>query len=107
MDSENTFKKQFAKRLKELRQLTNLSQEELAEKVGVAEKTVSYWENCHNSVALSKIPILAEALNVPEYALFIFDNSIKVSELGPLSAKDKKILEKIIKLYLSRSVDKN
>jgi len=66
------FYKQFGKRLKQLRTQANISQEELAEKVGVATSTVSYWENAHNPVTLSKIPMIANALNVPIYKLFVF-----------------------------------
>ena len=66
------FYKNFGKRLKQLRLQANISQEELAESVGVAIKTVSYWENAHNPVTLSKIPLIAEALNVPIYKLFVF-----------------------------------
>ena len=73
MKSKN-FYKEFGKRLKQLRIQANLSQEELAECVGVATKTVSYWENAHNPVSFSKIPIIANALNVPIYKLFLFLN---------------------------------
>lgn len=66
------FYKEFGKRLKQLRLQANISQEELAEQVGVATKTVSYWENAHNPVTFSKIPMIANALNVPIYKLFIF-----------------------------------
>lgn len=66
------FYRQFGRRLKELRIQANLSQEELAERVGVSTKTVSYWENAHNPVTLSKIPIIASALNVSVYKLFVF-----------------------------------
>lgn len=66
------FYRNFGKRLKELRIKANLSQEQLAEKVGVATKTVSYWENAHNPVTLSKIPLIADALNIPVYKLFVF-----------------------------------
>ncbi len=67
-----SFYREFGKRLKQLRLQANMSQEELAERVGVATKTVSYWENAHNPVTLSKIPLIAEALNVPVYKLFVF-----------------------------------
>ena len=97
-----TFRKRFGKRLKELRVLSGLSQSELSEKVGVSEKVISYWENGHNAVTFGKLPIIAEALNIPVYSLFIFDEDINVTELGALNNKDKCILEKIIKLYLSR-----
>ncbi len=68
------FYRQFGRRLKELRIQANLSQEELAERVGVSTKTVSYWENAHNPVTLSKIPIIASVLNIPVYKLFVFFN---------------------------------
>lgn len=66
------FYKEFAKRLKQLRLQANISQEELAEKVGVATKTVSYWENAHNPITFSKIPMIANAIGVPIYKLFVF-----------------------------------
>lgn len=66
------FYKEFGKRLKQLRLQANISQEELAEKVNVSTKTVSYWENAHNPVTLSKIPGIAKALNIPVYKLFVF-----------------------------------
>ena len=97
-----TFKKQFGQRLKELKTLRNMTDLQLAEKVGVEEKTVSYWLNGHNSVTFGKLPLIAEALNVPVYALFIFDKDIEITGFGALSDKDKNILEKIIKLYLSK-----
>lgn len=66
------FYRQFGKRLKQLRLQANISQEELAEKVNVSTKTVSYWENAHNPVTLSKVPSIAKALNIPVYKLFVF-----------------------------------
>lgn len=66
------FYKRIGQRLKELRLQANITQEELAEGVGVATKTVSYWENGHNPVTLSKIPLIATTLNVPIYKLFVF-----------------------------------
>lgn len=72
------FYKEFGKRLKQLRLQANISQEELAEKVGVAAKTVSYWENAHNPITFSKIPMVANALGVPIYKLFIFINADEI-----------------------------
>ncbi len=66
------FYKEFGKRLKELRLQANMTQDELAEQVNVATKTVSYWENGHNPITLNKIPLIANALNIPIYKLFIF-----------------------------------
>lgn len=66
------FYKEFGKRLKTLRLEAKISQEDLAEIVGVATKTVSYWENAHNPITLNKIPLIANALNIPIYKLFVF-----------------------------------
>ena len=69
------FYRNIGKRLKELRLQANMSQEQLAEYVGVATKTISYWENAHNPVTLNKIPLIAQALNIPAYKLFVFFDS--------------------------------
>lgn len=66
------FYKTFGKRLKELRLQANMTQDELAEQVNVATKTVSYWENGHNPITFNKIPLIANALNIPIYKLFVF-----------------------------------
>lgn len=66
------FYKNIGKRIKDLRVKANLTQEDLADKVLVSTKTVSYWENGHNPITLSKIPLIAEALNVAPYKLFVF-----------------------------------
>lgn len=66
------FYKEFGKRLKELRLQANMTQDELAEQVNVTTKTVSYWENGHNPITLNKIPLIANALNIPIYKLFVF-----------------------------------
>ena len=62
----------LANKLREIRIMAGLSQEQLAEKLGVATKTVSYWENGHNAVTFNKIPLIANALGVPVYKLFVF-----------------------------------
>ena len=96
------FNREFGKRLKQLRVQANMSQEELAELVGVATKTVSYWENAHNPVTLSKIPLLADALNVPVYKLFVFlDVEEKAADkdyIALLQSKTGKELETLFEL---------
>lgn len=101
-----SFYREFGKRLKQLRQQANMSQEELAEPVGVATKTVSYWENAHNPVTLSKIPLIAEALNIPVYKLFVFldvDEQVAdkdyITLLQTKTGKELEILFEIIKEF--------
>lgn len=91
------FYKKFGKRLKELRLQANVTQEDLAEKVGVATKTVSYWENGHNPITLNKIPLIATALNIPIYKLFVF---LDIEE----SAADKDYI-KLLQLRTSEELE--
>ena len=104
-NENKNFRKQFARNIKELRNLAGLSQEELAERIGIAPKTLSYWENAHNAVTFAKIPLLASALGVPVYRLFIFENADNSSEINNLidtmNNKEKEIALKMIKLILS------
>ena len=103
----NDFKKQFAKNLRELRELAGFTQEQLAERVGVATKTLSYWENGHNSITFAKIPVIASALEVPVYRLFTFDkyeNIGNISDIiGIMNKRDREIILKIIKLMSART----
>lgn len=96
------FYKNIGKRLKELRLRANMSQEQLAEHVGVATKTISYWENAHNPVTLNKIPLIAEALNVPAYKLFVFFDSEEQSAdndyIKLLQSKTEEELAVLLKL---------
>ncbi len=94
------FYKEFGQRLKQLRLQANMSQEELAEIVGVAAKTVSYWENAHNPVTLSKIPIIANALNVPIYKLFVFvDIDEKMADKDYIKLLQSKTGEELNNLF--------
>ena len=54
----------MGKFISELRKEKNLTQEQLAEKMGVTDKSISRWENGKTMPDLSMITILAEELNV-------------------------------------------
>ncbi len=107
MLSMTEFQKQFANKLKEIRIASGLSQEKLAEKLGVATKTVSYWENGHNAVTFNKIPLIAKALNVPVYKLFVFGDILsgdddEISELiNSLTERERLCISKVIKAILA------
>ena len=94
------FYRNIGKRLKELRLQANMSQEQLAEYVGVATKTISYWENAHNPITLSKIPLIAEALNIPAYKLFVFfDTEEKVADKDYITLLQSKTGEELDVLF--------
>ena len=94
------FYKEFGKRLKQLRLQANMSQEELAKQVGVATKTVSYWENAHNPVSFSKIPLIADVLNIPIYKLFVFvDVDDKLADKDYITLLQSKTGEELNTLF--------
>ena len=94
------FYKRIGQRLKELRLQANISQEDLAESVGVATKTVSYWENGHNPITLNKIPLIATALNIPVYKLFVFlDVEEKVADKDYIALLQTKTGEELNILF--------
>lgn len=101
------FQKQFANKLKEIRIASGLSQEKLAEKLGVATKTVSYWENGHNAVTFNKIPLIAKALGVPVYKLFVFsdivngDNKEILELINSLTERERRCVSNVIKAIIS------
>ena len=91
---ERNFKKSFGARVRYLRKLAGLSQERLAELTGLSTKTISYIENSKNTLSFNKLPLLAKALNVPVYKLFIntdFDSNKETLESLLNSATDKEI----------------
>lgn len=59
-----TYSGRFAARLRELRTKANLSQTELAERIGSKQRNVSNWEMGETSPPFDILPTLAEALAV-------------------------------------------
>lgn len=68
----------FGKKMQELRKKNNLSQEDLAEKVGVARQTISKWELGETSPDLKQANILSEVFNVSIDSL-LNNKEVKVS----------------------------
>ncbi len=59
-----TYSGRFAARLRELRTKANLTQGELAERIGVRQHTVSQWETASRSPSIEQLLGIAEALQV-------------------------------------------
>ncbi len=59
-----TYSGRFAARLRELRTKANLSQTELAERIGSKQRNVSNWEMGETSPPFDALPALADALAV-------------------------------------------
>jgi putative transcriptional regulator len=64
----------FRTRMKELRARYNLTQEELAKKVGVRRETILFVENGKYAPSLKLAHDLAKALQTTINDLFIFDD---------------------------------
>lgn len=63
----------LGKRIKELRQAKHLSQQELAEKIGIDQRNLSNIE-CGNTFPSKSLTRLAAALNIDLQELFDFDH---------------------------------
>lgn len=62
----NALRIEFGKNVRKYRKLRGLSQEQLAEKVDVAMKTVSQWENGKTFIEHKNLQKLCEVLGVNE-----------------------------------------
>ena len=104
--AEKNFKKLFGERVRYLRRLSGLSQEQLAEKTGLAAKTISYIENGKNALHFSRLPFIAEGLSVPVYKLFVFNNCENNKELinallESASEKEINVIAEVVRTILA------
>ena len=65
------FGKLLGSRIRYFRKLNNLTQEQLAEKLGIEPQTLSHIEIGKNLPAISKLPKYAEILNIEVYQLML------------------------------------
>lgn len=89
---------EIGKKIMELRKKNNLSQEELAEKVGVARQTISKWELGETSPDIKQSKILSKIFNVSLDELV--DNDIKNILIEKASNTEKlaELTLKVIKI---------
>lgn len=87
----------LGKKIAELRKKNNLSQEELAEKVGVARQTISKWEIGDTTPDINQVKIISKIFNISIDELVDNDiNSViveKVSNTEKLAGITIKILK--------------
>lgn len=77
----NTFKIDFGKRIKELRTLQNITQEELSFRSGVSRSHIGMIEKGLRDISLTCIFKLSRALNTPINAIFNFDDIEKYQNI--------------------------
>ena len=55
----------MGQKLKMLREINNLSQEQLGQKLHVTDKTISAWETCEREINLTNAKTICELFNIP------------------------------------------
>ena len=69
--------KQIGKKITDLRKANNMTQMELADKLGISFQAVSNWERGNTMPDISKLPELAEIFQISEFLkllkFFLFD----------------------------------
>lgn len=83
------FEKQFGANLKKLREAKKLTQEVLAERIGIGPTTLSKMENGKCFVTSDTIVNIIKALNIKPYELFLFDME------NPVEQVYKRLLENL------------
>ena len=91
----DTIKKKIGNNLKKLRTKKGLKQSELAELVGVEDKTISRIEVGGNYPSMDLLVRLAEALNCELVDFVNFSDKI-IDSINELSKDDLKVLEKFV-----------
>lgn len=100
--------KKFGKRLKEIRKRRNISQEELAELVGMEPNNISKLELGEHLPKKENLEKLCEVLEIEPKELFDFGHLKTKSELvkditetiGKFTLKDLQYLKKMIDAYI-------
>ena len=80
--------KEFGNRIRQLRILENLSQEELSYKTGFHRTYIGMIERGERNISLTNIAIFAKAFNFTIDELLKFDNSKELLEQYKLKTKD-------------------
>lgn len=82
----------FSEQLKKLMSEQDITQQQLAKKLGVVQQMISFWTTGNHSPNLKSIEKIAKALNVPE-SYFIEKSKSEKNTVNGLDEKDIKILQ--------------
>lgn len=95
------YKKLLGKRIKELRKHTGLTQEKLAESIGIETSSLSGIESGRHFPSMVTLVKIAEILKVEPKALFDFNSLVSISDMKTkiLRNLDKVTDEEIAFIY--------
>ncbi len=91
-------KKQFGKKVKEKRLGLELTQEALAEKIGISAKSLSQIELGNNFVSADNLEAICKALQVNPKVLFDFEETENYDEFFNKVKHNQNLLNKIAKI---------
>jgi transcriptional regulator with XRE-family HTH domain len=94
-------KQAFGKKIKEKRLQQNLTQEQLAERVGISPKSLSQIELGNNFISAENLEQICNALNIQPKSLFDFekDNTEEIMECVCRKLKhNPALLDKVYKI---------
>jgi len=101
----NDIKKLLGQRIKEIRKARNLTQEKLAEIVGIGTPNISYIENGRFAPSIETLQKIATALKVQPYELYKFNNTKTkqeiILEIVSAMENNEKLLHLIYNFFLS------
>ena len=92
-------KENLGRNIKYYRNKRNLTQEQLAEIVGISDKNISKIENGNNYPSAETLSAIAAALNVEFYELFLFDNEIRYDDMKNEIINSLSSKKNVITLY--------
>ena len=89
-----------------LRKMRGMSQEQLAEKIGVSANTISYIERGKNSLHFCRLPLLADALGIDVYKLFVFvdlenDPDVLLKLIKTATLKEQAVIAEVTRTILA------
>ena len=100
-------KRLLGARIREIRKLNKLTQEQLAEKIGIEIPGLSNIENGKNYPNSETIEKIAKGLGVEVFELFVvehlaeIDNEKLLKELNSILKNDSKLLKTVYKIALN------
>jgi len=90
----NQINKNFGKKVRALRKSLGLTQEQLAEKIGISVISVANIESGRSGISFSKLEVLAKALDVKTFRLFTDIEVAKSDTKGEIIALMETMSEK-------------
>lgn len=98
-------KKLLGLRIKECRKACNMTQEKLAELVGIGTPNISYIENGKFAPSMDTLEKMTEIFNIKPYELYMFEHLDDIDnikkELFSALEKDEDLLRLMYKFYRS------